>query len=81
MKNKSERRNARHTAPDGELTAYFEFDAWGVSYTDQPEDANYSGLDIANGFTGYTYDAVIEVYFAQARLYDAHNNAHFNQKF
>jgi RHS repeat-associated protein len=65
--------NSYYTDPDGELAAYFEFDAWGVSCTPRPEDANYAGLDIANGFTGYTYDAVIEVYFAQARLYDANN--------
>jgi RHS repeat-associated protein len=52
---------------------YNEFDAWGSAYTDQPDDANYSGLDVLTGFTGYTYDAVLEVYFAQARLYDAEN--------
>jgi RHS repeat-associated protein len=52
---------------------YNEFDAWGIAYTGQPEDANYSGLNVLTGFTGYTWDAVLEVYFAQARLYDAGN--------
>jgi RHS repeat-associated protein len=59
------------TDADGELVTYNEFDAWGVSYTGQPEDANYSGFDVLTGFTGYTWDAVLDVYFAQARLYDA----------
>jgi hypothetical protein len=58
------------TDTDGKLVSYNEFDAWGNAYTAQPEDANYSGLNILTGFTGYTWDAVLEVYFAQARLYD-----------
>jgi RHS repeat-associated protein len=61
------------TDADGELVTYNEFDAWGAPYTVQPEDANYSGLDVLTGFTGYTYDAVLDVYFAQARLYDFAN--------
>jgi RHS repeat-associated protein len=65
--------NAYFTDVSGAVVSYNEFDAWGAPYTVQPEDANYSGLDVLTGFTGYTYDAVLDVYFAQARLYDFTN--------
>jgi len=61
------------TDSDGRLVTYNEFDAWGNAYTEQPEDANFTGLNLLTGFTGYTWDAVLEVHFAQARLYDASN--------
>ena len=31
---------------------------------------NYSGLDNISNYTGYTYDEVLEIYYAQARFYD-----------
>ncbi|MCL2047049.1 MAG: hypothetical protein FWG88_11795 [Oscillospiraceae bacterium] len=54
----------------GATHTYNEHDAWGNAYTSQPEGINQSGLNLLTGFTGYTWDAVLEVHFAQARLYD-----------
>ena len=31
---------------------------------------NYAGIDNFNNYTGYTYDEVLDLYFAQARFYD-----------
>ena len=60
-----------YTDGDGKLLQYNEFDAWGNAYTAEPDDVNHSGLNNGLGFTGYTWDAVLGVWFSQARMYDA----------
>ena len=41
-------------------------------------DMNMAGVDNAVGFTSYTYDTVLDIYFAQARFYDQ-NDRRFTQ--
>ena len=41
-------------------------------------DMNMAGVDNAVGFTSYTYDTVLDLYFAQARFYDQ-NDRRFTQ--
>jgi RHS repeat-associated protein len=60
-----------YTDAAGKLLSYNEFDAWGNAYTAVPEDINANGLNNGLGFTGYTWDGVLDLYFAQARMYDA----------
>ena len=60
-----------YTDDAGKLLQYNEFDAWGNAYTGTPDDLNHNGLNNGLGFTGYTWDSVLGVWFAQARMYDA----------
>ena len=60
-----------YRSKNGKLLHYNEYDAWGNAYTGVPEDINHNGLNNGLGFTGYTWDAVLGVWFAQARMYDA----------
>ena len=46
------------------------YDEWGLPMMETRLDMNYSGLDNINNYTGYTYDEVLEVYYAQVRFYD-----------
>ena len=59
---------------DGEVISHTVYDPWGNPLTETYTDANFSGLDNANNFTGYTWDEVLGLYFAQNRFYDAENH-------
>ena len=58
------------TRPDGSGYAAFDYGPWGDIDPTQCLDAVY-GIALAASYTGHGYDAVLEVWFAQARLYDA----------
>jgi RHS repeat-associated protein len=47
------------------------YDPWGVPKADTYPDINFSGLGSPAAFTSYTYDEVLELYFAQTRFYDS----------
>ena len=54
----------------GEVIAHMTYDAWGRPEKETYFGVNYAGIDNFNNYTGYTYDEVLELYFAQARFYD-----------
>ncbi len=56
---------------DGEVRSHSIYDPWGNPLTNTYTDINFSGLDNANNYTGYTWDETLKIYFAQNRFYDA----------
>ena len=58
------------TKETGETIAWADYDAWGVPLSPRGHDMNMAGMDNVIGFTSYTYDKVLDLYFAQARFYD-----------
>jgi RHS repeat-associated protein len=56
---------------DGEVVTHIVYDAWGEPLTTANLDVNFAGIDNINNFTGYTWDLTLELYYAQARFYDA----------
>jgi len=60
----------RITKENGETIAWADYDAWGKPRSPQGYDMNMAGVDNVIGFTSYTYDKVLDLYFAQARFYD-----------
>ena len=61
-----------HVRPFG--TPEYTYDAlnraWGKPEKESYFGVNYAGIDNFNNYTGYTYDEVLDLYFAQARFYD-----------
>jgi len=66
------------TKETGETIAWADYDAWGKPLSPRGHDMNMAGMDNAVGFTSYTYDTVLDLYFAQARFYDQ-NDRRFTQ--
>lgn len=62
--------NVIGTDNKGEVKFHMIYDEWGVPQIDTRLDMNLHGLDNINNFTGYSYDEVLEIYYAQARFYD-----------
>lgn len=54
----------------GKVISHTIYDPWGNPLTKTYTDTNFSGIDNANNFTGYTWDEVLDLYFAQNRFYD-----------
>ena len=55
----------------GEIVLHMMYDAWGNPQVDTAFDINKSGVSNLNNYTGYTYDDMLSIYYAQARFYDA----------
>lgn len=55
----------------GKVISHTIYDPWGNPLTETYTDTNFSGIDNANNFTGYTWDEVLDLYFAQNRFYDS----------
>ena len=55
----------------GDVIAHAIYDPWGTPITETYTDSNFSGVDNLTNFTGYTWDEVLGLYFAQNRFYDA----------
>ena len=67
------------TKETGETIAWADYDTWGVPLSPVDFDMNMAGVDNVIGFTSYTYDTVLDIYFAQARFYDQ-NDRRFTQQ-
>jgi len=63
----------RMTRENGTTIAWADYDEWGVPRSPRDFDMNMAGVDNAIGFTSYTYDVVLDKFFAQARMYDANS--------
>ena len=55
---------------NGKVISHTIYDPWGNPLTETYTDTNSSGIDNANNYTGYTWDEVLDLYFAQNRFYD-----------
>ena len=63
----------RMTRENGTTIAWADYDEWGKPRSPRDFDMNMASVDNAIGFTSYTYDTVLDKFFAQARFYDADN--------
>ena len=55
----------------GAVALHMMYDAWGNPQVDTAFNVNKSGVSNLNNYTGYTYDDVLGIYYAQNRFYDA----------
>ena len=62
-----------HDKDNGQSYAELEYDVWGNPTSPGMLLNNDNGVFIIARFTGHQYDFVLDVYFAQARFYDAKN--------
>ena len=46
---------------NGEVIAHVIYDPWGKPLTETYTDANYSGLENLNNYTGYTYEHILQM--------------------
>ena len=58
----------------GDVIAHAIYDPWGAPVTETYTDSNFSGIENLTNFTGYTWDEVLGLYFAQNRFYDAESH-------
>jgi len=58
----------------GDVVAHVIYDPWGNPLTETYTDANWSGIDNLNNYTGYAWDEVLDLYYAQNRFYDPQNH-------
>ena len=56
---------------DGAVALHMMYDEWGNPQVDTDFNVNKSGVSNLNNYTGYTYDDVLGIYYAQNRFYDA----------
>jgi len=42
-------------------------------------DHNFAGIKNLNNYTGYTYDCILDIYFAQNRFYSADTRQFINK--
>ena len=55
----------------GTVALHMMYDEWGNPQVDTEFNINKSGVSNLNNYTGYTYDDVLGIYYAQNRFYDA----------
>jgi len=55
---------------DGTVALHMMYDEWGNPQVDTDFNINKSGVSNLNNYTGYTYDDVLGIYYAQNRFYD-----------
>ena len=56
---------------DGTVALHMMYDEWGNPQVNTEFNINKSGVSNLNNYTGYTYDDVLGIYYAQNRFYDA----------
>lgn len=62
-----------YTKTTGQSFAELQYDAWGQPDSPNKLVNNDHGNYVFATFTGHTYDPVLDIYFAEARFYDATN--------
>ena len=55
---------------EGEIITHIRYDEWGREPEEPRLDHNFAGIKNLNNYTGYTYDYVLDLYFAQNRFYN-----------
>ena len=62
-----------YTKDNGQSFAELEYDVWGAVTSPEKLNNNDNGNFAAAVFTGHPYDTVLDIYFAEARFYDANH--------
>ena len=62
-----------YTKANGQSFAELTYDAWGMPESPNKLLNNDHGNYVFATFTGYIYDTTLDIYFAEARFYDANN--------
>ena len=62
-----------YTKSNGQTFAELQYDAWGQAVSPNKLVNNDHGNYVFATFTGHIYDPVLDIYFAEARFYDAIN--------
>lgn len=62
-----------YTKTNGQSFAELEYDAWGMPASPNKLLNNDHGNYVFATFTGHIYDTTLDIYFAEARFYDANN--------
>ena len=62
-----------YTKDNGQSFAELEYDVWGAITSPSKLTNNDNGNFAAAVFTGHPYDTVLDIYFAEARFYDANH--------
>ena len=62
-----------YTKDNGQSFAELEYDVWGAVTSPSKLTNNDNGNFAAAVFTGHPYDTVLDIYFAEARFYDANH--------
>ena len=66
--------STRHyTKASGQSFAELTYDAWGMPQSPNKLLNNDHGNYVSATFTGHSYDTTLDIYFAEARFYDANN--------
>ena len=55
----------------GEVVSYADYDDWGRLIGNSIVEMGIHKLDLVEEYTGYTYDRVLDLYYAKVRMYDA----------
>jgi RHS repeat-associated protein len=55
----------------GEVVSYAAYDDWGRLIANSVVEMGTRKLDLVEEYTGHTYDRVLDLYYAKARMYDA----------
>ena len=55
---------------NGDVISHVMYDEWGTPLTEPRLDHNFAGIKNINNYTGYTYDYILDIYFAQNRFYN-----------
>jgi RHS repeat-associated protein len=55
----------------GEVVAHAVYDVWGSPLTETYTDTNFSGMESLLSYATYSWDETLELWYAQARMYDA----------
>jgi len=56
---------------NGEVISHVLYNEWGKPLTEPRLDHNFAGIKNINNYTGYTYDYILDIYFAQNRFYNS----------
>ena len=62
-----------YTKSNGQSFAELTYDAWGMPQSPNKLLNNDHGNYVSATFTGHSYDTTLDIYFAEARFYDANN--------
>ena len=64
---------------NGEIITHMTYDEWGRPLEEPRLDHNFAGIKNLNNYTGYTYDCILDIYFAQNRFYSADTRQFINK--
>ena len=57
----------------GKVVSYVDYDEWGATTDKAVLRLGLRQLDLVTSYTGYIHDPVLDIYYAQARMYDANS--------